>query len=106
MGKSRLILAAMVFGLVLIFGLSGCATPSAPVPSAKSVSGIEARTLEKGVEPAASEMGFWPLFQVKTEVYPLLDAGEPIGIERKRTVTVLFSLFGWDSTSQERLPTE
>jgi len=106
MGKSRLIVAALVFGLVLIFALSGCAAPSAPVPTGKSISGVEAKTLEKGVEPAASQMGFWPLFTVKTEVYPLLVAGETVGVERKRNVTVLFSLFGWESSTQERLPAE
>jgi hypothetical protein len=47
----------------------------------------------------------WPILDIKTEVYPLLIEGEPIGVERKQTTTVLY-MFSWQSIRQEKLATE
>jgi len=109
MNKPASVFVMTVFGLVIILVLSGCAystvNPEIELPAAKNITGTEAKFVEKGVEPAVSQGGIWPLFDVKTEVYPLLVEGEPVGVERKKTTTVLYT-FSWQSISQEKIPTE
>jgi hypothetical protein len=109
MNKSASVFVMTVFGLVIIFSLSGCAystvNPEPELPAAKNITGTEAKFVEKGIEPAISQGGIWPILDIKTEVYPLLVEGEPVGVERKQTTTVLY-MFSWQSISQEKIPAE
>ena len=103
MGKSRLLIVAAVFGLLVIFGLSGCCAVSSHMPSSKEISETEAKLLEKGIKPEASQVCLWPIFDIKSEVCPLLVEGELVGTERRTKVCVLL-LFRSSSTKQEKLP--
>ena len=103
MAKSGLLYTTTALGLLVIFGLSGCCAVSSHMPSSKEISEAEAKLLEKGIKPEASRVCLWPIFDIKSEVRPLLVEGEPVGTERRTKVCVLL-LFRSSSTKQEKLP--
>jgi hypothetical protein len=101
--KSGLFCVTVVLGLLVVFGFSGCSTTSSGMSSSGGLTEADRMLLAKGVEPEHAIVCFWPIIYLESNVRPIVDRGEAVGVERERKTSVLL-LFNSTRTKRENLP--